>query len=80
MVPGPRMFWGWYLPTYKWIWVLGFLATRLWDPESTACPLMCGAEFVTLWWTYPCPVVAVDSKGLKEACLLVGGAVTAHSY
>ena len=37
--------------------------------------LVCGARSSALWWAGQCSGVALGSETLKEACLMMGGAV-----
>ena len=59
---GPRGLWGLWLESPG-------------GPGSSACALVYGAGSWALWWAGLCPGAAVDSGGLKAACLLMGGAV-----
>ena len=59
----------------------GSLGVRARGQEIGAdtCPLVGGDGSWALWWAGLCIEAAVDSGGLKPACLLVGGAVSPPS-
>ena len=48
-------------------------------PRSSACPVVCRAWSLALWWAGLCPGEGVGSGGLKADCLLLGGAVSLPS-